>query len=90
MRIIDVVKSYNEYTYDQILDAYSKTNEKDLLFYCQVKRNKWEISDLIDILKIPYEDVFLKIYNIQRILDGNYEIYSFDEMYGDISSILGE
>lgn len=87
-KIIDVIKSYNEYTYDHILDVYSKTKCQDILFYCKVKSEKLEIPDIIGITGKKYEEVFLYIFNIQRMLDGLYKVYSYDEMYQEIGAIL--
>jgi len=79
-KIIDVIKSYNDYSYDEILDTYSQFKTKDLLIYCEIKRNKLELRDIMKQQNKSYEDAFLFVFNIQRKLDGKYPVSSFTEM----------
>ena len=88
-KIVDVIKSYNEYSYDDILDTYSKWNTKDILYYCKVKQNHYELPDIMKDTKLEYTKAFLLIYNIQRKLDDKKPVDSVGNMYDTILIEMG-
>ena len=86
--IIDIIKSYDKYTYDNILDTYSVWNTPDVLYYCTIKKNKMEIPQVMKDINKDYDKTMLFIFNIQRKLDGELPVLNLDEMYKKISDLL--
>jgi len=76
--VIDVIKSYNDYSYDDILDAYSKFKTEDLIDYCFIKNNKLELPDVMKYQNKSYEDALIYLFNIQRKIEGKYTIVTLD------------
>jgi len=87
-KIVDVIKSYNEYSYDEILDCYSNWHTTDLLYYMKVKQNHYEIPQIMRDIKQDYNNTFLFVFNIQRKLDNKQPVLDIDEMYDTISNLL--
>lgn len=64
-----MIKNHKEYSYDEILDKYNSTKDYKFLSYARLKFNKINVLELYEMYNVPYEELFMYIYNIQRELD---------------------
>lgn len=75
-----VIKDYNNWSYDEILDMYLDTGDSLFLSYLFIVKNNLQVVDIMEITELSLEDTFLTLYNIQRRLDGLKTADTFEEI----------
>ena len=88
MKIEQIIKPYDTYTYDDILDKYNETKNSKFLSYCYVKSNNISVIDLIRSYGFEYERILFLLFNIQRELDGLEPAKTNQEMYKIMNLII--
>jgi len=71
-----VIKPYDTWTDDEILDRYNETGEKLILSYLFIKKNNLKALDIKDMFD-NFEQSFLYIYNLQCVMEGKEEKEKF-------------
>jgi len=78
MNKINDIIDYTKYSYDDILDVYSRTKDKRFISYCHIKENNYDFDTLLKMFDTTYDKLFVYLFNTQRMIDGlpvaeNYE-----------------
>jgi len=84
------IKSYNRYTYDEILDKYNETEDKRLLDFLLFKKNKWTTLDIKAYYETTMERTILYLFNIQQFMDNKKEALYFNDIYNVVDKELNE